>query len=133
MVLYGTDIEKAETDLIKKNFSKAELVDPGVYENHPEKFNQGLKYCFGLIDGCDALVFSKLLGKVTAGVGREVNYTLSKRIPVYKLDSGVIKRINKPVKYLSREATLRHYDFWRKVTGRTHPSILVEEDSAQNL
>jgi hypothetical protein len=60
------------------------------------------------------------MDKVTAGVGLEVNYALSKGIPVYELRNAKLERTTRTVRYLSREETLRHYDFWRQVTGRTH-------------
>jgi len=118
MVLYGTEIEKAETEIIRTRLPGCELVDPGEYEGNPEKSEQGMQYCFKLIDGCDALAFSKLLGKITSGVGLEANYALSKYMPVYFIDGNSLSRITKRVSYLTREDTWKHYDFWRSVTGR---------------
>ena len=118
MVLYGTEIEKAEAEIIRARLPGYELVDPGEYEGNPEKSEQGMQYCFKLIDGCDALAFSRLLGKITSGVGLEVNYALSRYKPVYHIDRTGLIRVMKRVNYLSREDTLKHYDFWRSVTGR---------------
>ena len=118
MVLYGTDYEQAEAEIIKTSLPGWEVVDPGDYEGNPEKDEQGMKYCFNLIDGCDALAFSKLMGVITSGVGLEVNYALSRYKPVYCIDGFGLKRVTKRVSYLTREATLRHYNFWRGTTGR---------------
>jgi hypothetical protein len=118
MVLYGTDIEKAEVEIIRAHLPGYELVDPGEYEGNQEKSEQAMKYCFKLIDGCDALAFSKLLGKITSGVGLEANYALSNYKPVYFIDGNRLSRITRRVSYLTREDTWKHYDFWRSVTGR---------------
>ena len=121
MVLYGTDVEKVEAQVIKGQLQGYELVDPGDYEGNSEKSRQGMEYCFKLIDGCHALAFSRLLGKITAGVGLEVNYALSKYKPVYSIEGDKLTRVTREVNYLTREATLRHYEFWRRVTGRDEP------------
>ncbi len=118
MCLYGTDLEKEEVESILKGFPNHEIVDPGEHDGNPEKSRAGMKYCFNLIDGCDALVFSRLLGKVTAGVGLEISHALSKGIPVHELRNGEFKPIHRPVAYLSRDETIRHYEFWARVTGR---------------
>lgn len=120
MCIYGTDYEK-EVGLIRKHFPDYQIVDPGSFQTNVEKSREGMKYCFGIIDGCHALVFSRLLGKVTAGVGLEVNYAISRPIPVYELQGGRIESVSRPVKFLSREDTLKHYSFWRSVTGRAAP------------
>lgn len=118
MVLYGTEIEEAEAGIIRARLPGYELVDPGEHESNPEKSEQAMQYCFKLIDGCDALAFSRLLGKITSGVGLEVNYALSRYKPVYHIDGNRLIRVMKRVNYLSREDALKHYDFWRSVTGR---------------
>ncbi len=119
MCTYGTDIEQEEIKLIKAHLPNSDIINPEAHEGNPEKSLQGMKYCFRLIDGCDVLVFSKLLQKITAGVGLEVNFALSKKIPVYLLQNAGLKRVEKPVRYLSREDTMRHYKYWRSITGRT--------------
>lgn len=42
MVLYGTEIEKAEMEIIRTHLSGYELVDPGEYEGNPEKSEQAM-------------------------------------------------------------------------------------------
>lgn len=118
MCIYGTDYEKEEIALIAKHLPNYEIVDPGSFQTNTEKSREGMQYCFRIIDNCHALAFSRLLNKVTAGVGLEVQYALSKAIPVYELQNGQLERTTRPVKSLSREDTLKHYDFWRRVTGR---------------
>jgi hypothetical protein len=118
MCIYGTDYEKEEIALIRKHLPDYQIVDPGSFQTNAEKSREGMRYCFRIIDGCHALIFSRLLGKVTAGVGLEVNYAISKPIPVYELQGGGIGQVSRPIRFLSREDTLKHYDFWRGITGR---------------
>jgi hypothetical protein len=118
MVLYGTDLEKAEAEIIKARLPGYEVVDPGESEGNPEKDEQGMRYCFKLIDGCDALAFSRLMGKITSGVGLEIDYALSRYKSVYSIEGNGLSRVTRRVSYLTREATLKHYDFWRSTTGR---------------
>lgn len=65
------------------------------------------------MEGCDAVVFSRLLDKITAGVGKEVNHALRIGKPVFKLVSGRFVKQTRPVKYLPRPATIKLYEKWR--------------------
>ncbi len=118
MCIYGTEIEKEEINLLKKFFPKHELIDPGLHEGNVEKSLKGMKYCYELIDRCDDLAFTRLLGKITSGVGLEINHALRKGIPVYRLEDNKLERVSKNVKSLSREDTIRLYEFWRNITCR---------------
>lgn len=118
---YGYPIEKAERKQIRNSFPRCKIIDPGSYEGNPEKSLKGMNFCYELIDTCDMLVFSRLLGKVTSGVGVEIRYALSKSIRVYELHSKSVKSIKKPVRYLSREKTRHLFRVWRREnTCRTH-------------
>ena len=68
-----------------------------------------MSYCLELIDACDALIFSKCGNYITAGIGKEVNYALTKGKLVYELRGNHVKSIHEPVTYLSIERTLRLY------------------------
>ena len=37
-----------------------------------------MAYCLRLVEQCDVLVFSRIMKKVTCGVGKEVNHALKK-------------------------------------------------------
>ncbi|HKM78952.1 MAG TPA: hypothetical protein VJZ03_07725, partial [Candidatus Bathyarchaeia archaeon] len=91
MCTYGTRIARAERKQIRTRFPRAKIIDPDKYEGNIEKKIKGMKYCFELIKKCDALVFSRLLKKVTAGVGLEVRYALANHIRVYELRDEQIK------------------------------------------
>ena len=107
---YGTLTERAEQGQIKTRFAEYEIIDPGKYEGNVEKQRMGgLNYCFQLIDGCQALTYSRWKNKITAGVGKEINYALSKNMPVYELRGKRVKAIHRPVTYLSLDATMRLY------------------------
>jgi len=101
MPLYGSEIEKNEKKQIIKNLPKAEIIDPGTFQSNPQKRREGMNYCFKLIKKCNALVFSKFNGKVTAGVGKEVEFALKEKLDVFELNGDKLHKISKPVKYLS--------------------------------
>ena len=84
--------------------SKAAVVSSFVntanYDDDPEKWRDTVGYCLRLIERCDVIVFSRLLGKITAGVGKEINHALKPKKPVYELyDRKMLRRI-RPVRYL---------------------------------
>ncbi len=109
MVLYGTSKEAYEKSQIRKNIPTVKIVDPGTYQNNPEKRRDGMDYCLKLVKDCDGLVFSKYRGKITAGVGKEVNYAIEIKIPVYELNGDKLHKIEKSVEYLSILDTLAMY------------------------
>ena len=74
-----------------------------------------MRYWFRQIDFCDALVFSRLLNRITSGVGLEVNHALARPIPVFELCKEGIVSVSKPVQFLTREETLKYFEFWRSV------------------
>lgn len=101
MPLYGTEKESNEKEIIVKSLSVSEIVDPGTFQNNPQKRREGMEYCFKLIQDCNTLVFSKFQRKITSGVGKEVNFAIQKKIEVFELNGRKLKQITKPVKYLS--------------------------------
>jgi hypothetical protein len=113
MCLYGTEAESTEVSAITRCLPYYEIVDPSTLQSHADKSDDGMRYFFKVIDRCDALVFSRLLGEITAGVGLEVNHALTRLIPVYELDDGKTSRITRPVEFLSRDETLKQYALWR--------------------
>ena len=110
---YRTQTEKAERKQIRARFPKYKIIDPGEYEGNIEKTLGGMEYCFQLIRSCDALIFSRLKTKITAGVGKEINYALRNGVRVYELRGKHVKSIREPVAYLSRKRTVRLYSLWR--------------------
>ncbi len=101
MPLYETKQELNERKQIFKKFPKAVIVDPGTYQNNPEKQREGMEYCLRLVQTCQALVYSKFNGKITAGVGKEVNFALDQKIDVFELNGNELQKITKPVEHLS--------------------------------
>ncbi|MCL6566748.1 MAG: nucleoside 2-deoxyribosyltransferase [Acidobacteriia bacterium] len=113
MCLYGEPEEHQELAQIKRKFRGSRIVNPADYDGHPDKRRNGVRFCLRLIEGCDIVVFSRLLGKVTAGVGKEVNHALKIGKPVFELAQGRFIRHTRPVKYISRPATINLYERWR--------------------
>ncbi len=113
MCIYGTNDEEEEIQQIRQNFPGHSIVDPGTYTSNPEKRRDTMEYCKKLVSGCDKLVFTRLLGKITAGVGIEINHALVSGKIVYELKNNKTKQIKKPVKYISREDTISLYGKYR--------------------
>ena len=113
MLLYGTTLEKIEKRQILKNFPKARIVDPGSFQKNIRKQKEGMSYCLKLVEKCHGLVFTKFLNKITAGVGLEINHAIQKKMPVHELRMGKLRKISKPVAYLSRADTIKLYKIWR--------------------
>ena len=113
MCIYWTREEQRELARIRRRFSGSKIVNPADYDGHPEKLAEGVNFCLRLVKQCDLVVFNPLLGKVTAGVGKEVNYALRIGKPVLKMADGRFSKCKAPVTYLSRAATLALYDRWR--------------------
>ncbi len=99
--LYGTIIEKNEKEQILKNIPHAEIIDPGSYQDNPEKRRGGMEYCLKLVEKCETVVFSRFRDKITAGVGKEVNHAISRKISVYEIKKGKLVNVTKSVEHLS--------------------------------
>jgi len=106
--LYGSEIEKKQLMLIRTRFKDAEIINPANYPDH------SMDFYLRLVDKCNIVVFSCLLGKVTSGVGKEVNYALNKGKDVYMLNEVNLFPIKSPVKYTSRQCTVELYQEWLK-------------------
>jgi hypothetical protein len=108
MLLYGTKREKEELKQIIRRFPNYTLVNPSTLEP-PE--DGGMDFYKNIVARCDSLVFSRLAGEVTAGVGIEIKHALSLGKPVYELRSAKLFRVKKAVKHLSREETRKlHFE-----------------------
>jgi hypothetical protein len=103
---YGTELEKKELMLIRERFKDAEIINPINYQDH------SMDFFLRLVDNCQIVVFSRLLGKVTAGVGKEVNHALKKGKDVYMLNGVRLIPIKSPVKFISRQKTRELYQEW---------------------
>ena len=113
MPIYGTVKEEKEKRQILENIPEVEIVDPGSFQDNTEKRAGGMNFCLKLVEKCNGVVFTRFLNKITAGVGKEVNHALKKKIQVHELKNGKLRKVNKPVKYLTREETVRLYRIWR--------------------
>jgi hypothetical protein len=117
MCVYGTPCERAEIALIRECLPKTRLVNPARYSGHPEKLADTMGFCLNLINGCDIVVFAKILGRVTAGVGKEVNYALQRGKMVYELTKEGLVRRHRRIKYVTRQRSIKLYDRWWTVRG----------------
>ena len=110
---YGSMQEKQGIRHIKRNFPNCKIVDPGSFANVVDKANGGMEFCKKLVSSCDALVFSRLMNKITSGVGVEINHALSEKLDVFELKKGELVPVKKSVKFISREETVDLYWEWR--------------------
>ena len=113
MCLYGRLDERQELGIIRRSFRGALIVNPADYDGHPDKLADTVGFCLTLIDDCGVVVFSRCLGKITAGVGKEVNHALKTGKKVFELAAGKLVPCNQRVKYISRVATRSLYRKYR--------------------
>jgi hypothetical protein len=109
---YGTEQEANVLNLIKKTFEESEIINPADYNKYAD-YEDVMEYYLELVRSCDIVVFSKLLGKVTAGVGKEVNFALDIGKKVFRITEEQIIPIHTSVEYLSRSETIELYSKWR--------------------
>lgn len=113
MCLYGRLDELQELRLIRRRFRRASIVNPARYNDHPDKRTDTVGFCLALIDGCGVVVFSRCLGRITAGVGKEVNHAIKTGKTVFELTAGKLVPRTRRVKHISRIATIRLYQRYR--------------------
>lgn len=112
LCVYDTPCERKELKLIRAAFAGCRIVNPSRYQNHSEENRDNFHFWLGLVEKCDVVVYTRVLGKITAGVGKEVNHALKLGKPVYELTAeGVVRRLGK-VKCLDRIASRRLYRKW---------------------
>lgn len=113
MCFYGHPEEHQDLATIRRRIRGSKIVNPADYSGHPEKLRDVLGFCLRLVEKCDCVVFNRLLDKVTAGVGKEVNHALKIGKPVFELVAGKLVKQTKRVKYVSRKRTVQLYSEWR--------------------
>ncbi|MFZ0770488.1 MAG: hypothetical protein WCA49_05675 [Candidatus Sulfotelmatobacter sp.] len=117
LCVYGTPCERAELKAIRGKFKKYRIINPSRYGNDPEKLRDRIGFCLRLVEKCDIVVFSCLLGKVTAGVGKEVNHALKIGTAVYELQPKSVVRRRQKVKHLSIKGSILQYRRWWHIRG----------------
>jgi hypothetical protein len=111
---YGRLVEHRELTIIRRRFGRSEIVNPADYRYDPEKLRDQIGFCLDLVARADLVVFSRLLGKVTAGVGKEVNHALKLGKRVYEIAAGRIVERHRRVTYITPRATRSLYRKWRR-------------------
>ncbi len=119
--IYGRVAERRELAIIRRKFRDREIVNPADYRYEPEKLRDTIGFCLRLVAGSDVVVFSRLLGKVTAGVGKEVNHALRLGKPVYEIVARGVVRRQRKVAYITRRQTVALYKRWRRRQWRPFP------------
>ncbi len=80
--IYGWPVERREMAAIRRRFTRCRIVNPATYRHHPDKLRDQIGFCLRLVARSHAVVFSRLLGEVTAGVGEGENTALRLGKPV---------------------------------------------------
>ncbi|MBX8636600.1 MAG: hypothetical protein KIS30_04125 [Thermoplasmata archaeon] len=119
--IYGSDEEKTQKKSIRKIFPSAVIVNPASYRRKYSEWlceddrQDRMEFFYNMIDKCDKLVFCRLLGVITAGVGKEINYAIANGKPVFELSGSTSRRMRtKKVKFASPEETVKLYGYWRR-------------------
>jgi hypothetical protein len=127
MCLYGTEVERRELAVIARCLQFYDIVNPGTLQSKVEQSDDAMRYFLKVIGYCDALVFSRLLGGITAGVGLEINHALSLNLPVYEvMEDRVVQKTDFAMP-LSREETLKRFSRWRSMNNNP----VLSEDKRQ--
>jgi len=113
MCMYGWAAERRELGIIRRKFRGQRIVNPAAYQNHPDKRRDQMGFCLRLVAASHSVVFSRILGKVTAGVGKEVNHALRLGKPVYEVAASKVVRRTRRVSYISPRASRALYEKWR--------------------
>ena len=132
MWTYNSPTEDRELAVIQREFPNNEIVNPGTYEENKEKAeSKEMEYCKYLVSTCDALIFSRLFGQVTSGVGIEIEHAISLGKPLFELANDKIRQVRKPPAYITREETnllsarwRRDNVSWRVSYQRSAPSVI---------
>lgn len=90
---YDTEIETYELNLIVKNFSNAEIINPNRVVNQNRSETDIMSDCFNYVRNCDAIIFSSLSGIVCKGVVDEVTLAKNLNKKVYYIFNNSIKLV----------------------------------------
>jgi hypothetical protein len=98
---YGEPDEGHDLQRIRTELPRISIVNPAKYEGDPLKQADTMGFCFNLIEGCDMVVFTRLMGKITSGVGKEINHALGLGKPVFELSEDLLSPCTRKVAYIS--------------------------------
>jgi hypothetical protein len=129
MMIYGTDDEQVEKELIKNMFSDFGIVSPKFYKGDREEMLDDMGKLYGklyghndgkkieemefykmVVSSCQMLVYSTWKGKITSGVAIEVNHAIDIGIPVFELDGNEFIPQKDHVHGMSQKVTNKMYD-----------------------
>jgi len=124
MMVYGTDDEQVEKELIREEFSDFAIVSPKFYEGDVEKMQEDMdrllvgndgknveemEFYKMIVSSCQMLVYSEWKNEVPSGVAIEVNHAIDIGIPVFELDGDEFTSQKVHVDGLSYEETVKLY------------------------
>jgi hypothetical protein len=114
---YGRLDEQQELRVLRRTFRRATIVNPAEYDRDPYAWAYPVRFYLKLIDDCDVVVFSRCLGKITTGVGKEVNHALKAGKKVFEFKAGKLVPRTRRVKYISRRSTRFLGTMYRRIAA----------------
>jgi nucleoside 2-deoxyribosyltransferase len=87
---YGTEIEKAELELIRRTYPDAKIINPAEEVDQTAPEPDIMRWCLNAIRKSDIVVFSSVNSTVGQGVFSEVMYALYKKKPVYYIEWNIL-------------------------------------------
>ena len=108
MVTFDTEQERGQESLIRKAFPDCMILNPKNSQPiRPE--DRGVEWFHRIIDTCDVFVFSRFKGRITAGVGGEIEYAQGKGLQVFEVRDGEVTPFSGSISYMTLEETRAFY------------------------
>jgi hypothetical protein len=124
MMIYGSDDEKSDKELIRLAFSEFGIVSPKFYEGKDKKMQgdmnsivemkrgenvEEMEFYKKVVSSCQMLVYSKWNKEIPSGVAIEVNHAIDIGIPVFELVGNEFKPQKFHVNGLDYQQTVKLY------------------------
>jgi hypothetical protein len=124
--LYGRLDEQQELRAIHRRFRRASIVNPAEHDRDPHAWAYPVGFYLKVIDKCDVVVFSRCLGKITTGVGKEVNHALKTGKKVFEFKAGKLVPRTRRVKYISRRSTKLLGTMYRRLAAVEEARLIAQ-------
>ena len=100
MLHYGSNIEHQDIETLQK--MGFEVVNPNHPDNEKAYKEHGFSIFTDMVDRCDILAFRSIMGSISAGVGKEINFARAKNMPVIEMPTITTSRfltVNETIEY----------------------------------
>jgi hypothetical protein len=84
MILYGSLIEYEDVKMLEEmGFEVINPNSPGNEEKYLER--RAFGFFLDMVRNCECIAFRSIFGKISTGVGKEINYAQENKMPVIEL------------------------------------------------